>query len=174
MFWRRFQEHFNNPHIWQQMQTKFAVWGTSRCCLNIRECGSTLYVEMVWVVMYSLYMGIEAKCRNRLATVKTSLYRAKHTTDVAWTSERWRQNMATALLRTHWKIFRFSVTWQLKRRCQNMAAVFVRMSRALYSISTYNNTHASNFIHIIMWFARMSCFWRVFSARFKRWLCWTS
>ena len=28
----KIQEHFNNHHIWQQMQTKFAVWGTLRCC----------------------------------------------------------------------------------------------------------------------------------------------
>ena len=37
---------------------------------------------MVWVVSFSLYMGIGAKSQNRLATDKTSLYRVKHTTDM--------------------------------------------------------------------------------------------
>ena len=40
----------------------------------------TLYIGMVQVVSFSLYMGIGAKSRNRLATAKTSLCRVKPTT----------------------------------------------------------------------------------------------
>ena len=79
----------NYKQVTEQRLVSFAAMGTKHLVSHegtgsscIRECGSTLYVGMVRVVSFSLYMGIGAKSQNRLATAKTSPYRAKHTTDI--------------------------------------------------------------------------------------------
>ena len=49
-------------------------------CVNIRECGSTLYVGMAQGVSFSLYIGIEAKFENTQKTGKRRLGTAEYRT----------------------------------------------------------------------------------------------
>ena len=48
--------------------------------LNIRECGSTLYVGMAQGVSYSLYIGIGAKFENTQKTGERRLRTAEYRT----------------------------------------------------------------------------------------------
>ena len=50
------------------------------CIIIIRECGSTLYVEMAQGVLFSLYIGIGAKFENTQKTGERRLRTAEYRT----------------------------------------------------------------------------------------------